>query len=122
MFRPVKDNRDIITVGYMLLKSENEKNDNEALKRDLVQLGVFGKDAIVAHKVKSTFLIQAIGTELTFYILCKKAEDVFVMLELDCIKFPTTVNEMPALFGYFERIANVVKTFRYHMQINKKYL
>lgn len=83
MFRQKMKDQETITIGYMEAKSECRKKEYEPLKCDLVRLGIFGKNSIDTHKVKNSFLVQAIGTELTFYIILKKTADVSVMLELD---------------------------------------
>ncbi|KAL4216042.1 hypothetical protein AB4K20DRAFT_1877010 [Rhizopus microsporus] len=39
---------------------------------DLIRLGLMGKNAIDVYNLKSAFLIQAVGMNLTFYLLQKK--------------------------------------------------
>ena len=50
-----------------------------------------------------------LGTHLQFYI-CQYFDGVYVMIELDSFRIPMSLDELPQLVPYFERLYNVVKT------------
>ncbi|KAG0739382.1 hypothetical protein G6F66_011095 [Rhizopus arrhizus] len=104
-------NGSMVTIGFFEAKSASQKNDAKKIQYDLVRLGVFGKNAIDIHRLGSSFLIQAVGTKMSFYIMQKKSNDVYIMVELDTFTFPSTVNGIPAVFGYINRIAKIVGIF-----------
>lgn len=82
---------------------------------DLVRLGVFSKNAVDLYKLQCTLLVRAIGTCLTFYFLQK--ENPMMIVELDGFVFPTTINSIPGIFGYLERIALIVSILRSMLEL-----
>ncbi|KAG1491402.1 hypothetical protein G6F49_011975 [Rhizopus delemar] len=104
-------NGSMVTIGFFEAKPASQKKDAKRIQYDLVRLGVFGKNAIDIHQLGSSFLVQAVGTKMSFYMLQKKTSDIYTMVELDTLTFPSTVNEIPAIFGYINRIAKIVGIF-----------
>ncbi|KAI9259743.1 hypothetical protein EDC94DRAFT_521055, partial [Helicostylum pulchrum] len=101
---------------YMEAKPESKRGNHEACKLNLVRLGIFGKNAIDIYKLKSTLLVQVIGSNYTFYVLQKKNVDVYTMLELDTFTFPMNVSQILSTFGYLDRIANIVDIFKTYVK------
>lgn len=82
------------TVGFMEMKKIAESKNHSKINIDLLLLGVFGKIAIETSCLKSMILIQAVGTHLTFYLMMRPTEDIYLMAELDHIMFPMSINEL----------------------------
>ncbi|KAG1039802.1 hypothetical protein G6F43_012429 [Rhizopus delemar] len=104
-------NGSMVTIGFFEAKPASQKKDARRIQHDLVRSGVFRKNAIDIHRLGSSFLVQAVGTKMSFYMLQKKTNDIYTMVELDTLNFPSTVNEIPAIFGYINRIAKIVGIF-----------
>lgn len=83
--------------------------------QDLFRLATFGKNAIDIYYLKSVLLVQVTGSTFTFYVLQKKSEDVYSMVELDKLTFPLNVNEVPGIFGYLDRISAIVEIFKMYI-------
>ncbi|GAA5806721.1 hypothetical protein MFLAVUS_000069 [Mucor flavus] len=115
-FRQKAEHKNLITIGYMEAKPESESKNYDACMQDLFRLATFGKNAIDFYYLKSTLLIQAIGPTFTFYLLQKKSEDVYSMVELDKINFPMNINEVPGIFGYLDRISIIVDIFKKYVR------
>ncbi|KAI8056428.1 hypothetical protein BDF21DRAFT_300534, partial [Thamnidium elegans] len=111
-FRQKAEHKNFITIGYMEAKPESESKNYDACMQDLFRLATFGKNAIDIYYLKSTLLIQAIGPTFTFYLLQKKSEDIYSMVELDKLNFPMNINQIPAIFGYLDRITVFVEIFK----------
>lgn len=80
---------------------------------DLVRLGIFGRNPIDTHKVKKKlFLSTSNWNGIDVLYTLQKTEDVLLVIELDSIVFPTTVKDIPGIFGYLDRIADIVHIFK----------
>ncbi|KAI9477799.1 MAG: hypothetical protein EXX96DRAFT_483410 [Benjaminiella poitrasii] len=115
-FRQKKENEGLVTIGYLEAKAESRINSKESCMKDLVRPGIFGKNTIDIYKLNSALLVQAIGPNLTFYMLQKKSNDVYAMVELDSFNFPMNISQIPAIFGYFNRLADILAIFRKYVK------
>jgi hypothetical protein len=68
-------------------------------------LGIVGKNAI------DTKGLQAVGTNLTFYLMKRPTENIYSMTELDHIRFPTSLNELKGIHGYIDNICDIMNAF-----------
>ncbi|KAG0739790.1 hypothetical protein G6F57_010685 [Rhizopus arrhizus] len=93
------------TDGFMEAKKISEPKNHNKINIDLIRLGIFGKNAI------DTKGLQAVGTNLTFYLMKKPTEDIYSMTELDHIRFPTSLNELKGLYGYIDNICDIMNAF-----------
>ncbi|CAO3674084.1 unnamed protein product [Rhizopus stolonifer] len=58
------------------------------------------------------FQIMAVGTNVQFNI-SEAMDDILMVLELDCIRFPLSLDELPQLVPYLDRLYNVVEVIHH---------
>ncbi|KAL7316186.1 hypothetical protein PS15m_005322 [Mucor circinelloides] len=58
------------------------------------------------------FQIMAVGTNVQVNI-SEAMDDILMVLELDCIRFPLSLDELPQLVPYLDRLYNVVEVTHY---------
>ncbi|KAG1561764.1 hypothetical protein G6F49_001500 [Rhizopus delemar] len=100
---------DDFTIGYLEVKPIDKAKDHKKINRDLYRLGVFSKAATTKYKLKHTFQVMAVGTNLQFHISELKS-NVLTMVELDHFRLPLSMDELPQLIPYLHRLYNVVAT------------
>lgn len=100
------------------------------LNIDLYRLGIFSKDAIDMNNLNSVLAIQAvgkyknknnsmtfsllidiIGSYITFYLTQLKSDGLYLMVELDHLRFPLSLNELSQSIGYIDRLYNILNMF-----------
>lgn len=96
------------TIGFMEAKPKSVAHRTSKINVDLIRLGLMGKNAIDVHSLKSVFLVQAVGMNLTFYLLEKKSADIYQMVEIDHLAFPQSLEEVPTLIGNFDRVVRIM--------------
>ncbi|CAO3612316.1 unnamed protein product [Mucor hiemalis] len=79
---------------------------------DLIRLGLMGKNAIDVHSLKSVFLVQAVGINLTFYLLEKKLGDIYQMVEVDHLAFPQSLEGVPSLIRNLDGVNKTIDIFK----------
>ncbi|KAI9363183.1 hypothetical protein BD770DRAFT_380964 [Pilaira anomala] len=68
---------------------------------DLHRLCIFSKAGTINFKRKHIFQIMAVGTNIQFNI-SEAMEDILMVVELDCILFPLSLDELSQLVPYLE--------------------
>ncbi|PHZ15583.1 uncharacterized protein RHIMIDRAFT_272848 [Rhizopus microsporus ATCC 52813] len=101
----------ITPIGFLEAKKVAESKNHSKVNADLLRLGVFGKNVIDTKSLRSVILIQAVGKNLTFYLMSNPTEDIYLMTELDHIKFPLSVNELQGTYDYLDNICDVLYIF-----------
>ncbi|KAI9476345.1 MAG: hypothetical protein EXX96DRAFT_596465 [Benjaminiella poitrasii] len=66
----------------------------------------------VKYNVKHMFQIMAVGTNVQFNI-SEAIDDILMFLELDCIRFPLSLDKLPQLVPYLNRLYNVVEVIHH---------
>ena len=52
-----------------------------------------------------------IGSYITFYLTQLKSDGLYLMVELDHLRFPLSLSELPQLIGYVDRLYNILNVF-----------
>ncbi|KAI9476531.1 MAG: hypothetical protein EXX96DRAFT_596547 [Benjaminiella poitrasii] len=97
------------TIGYVEVKTIDYATNHYKINVDLHRLGIFGKTALSRYSLNKTFQVMAIGTNLQFYI-CQNVDGVCIMTELNSLRLPISLDELPQLVPYFDRLYNIVET------------
>ncbi|KAG1458805.1 hypothetical protein G6F46_006001 [Rhizopus delemar] len=100
-----------INLGFSEVKTTKYAKDSHKLNADLYRLGVFSKNTINANHLAGALSIQITGTSIAFFLTEKKREGLYLMTELDVIKFPTTLKEIPQLLGYVDNLCDILHVF-----------
>ncbi|ORE20098.1 hypothetical protein BCV71DRAFT_262362 [Rhizopus microsporus] len=79
---------------------------------DLVHLGAFGKNAFDTYNNQNVMAIQAVGMNMTFYIMQRTTEELYTMFELEHIRCPSSTDEMTMMFGLMDKVMDIVQIFR----------
>lgn len=82
--------------------------NHRKINTDLYRLGIFGKTALSQYNLNKSFQVMATGTNVKFYI-CQNVESVCLMTELNSLRIPTSIDELPQLIPYFDRLCNVLE-------------
>ncbi|KAG1065970.1 hypothetical protein G6F61_005124 [Rhizopus arrhizus] len=99
------------TNGFLEVKMLSEKENHSKINIDLVRLCIFSKNSIDVHKLKQCMAIQAIGTNLTFFLMQKLNKNIFLMVELEHIYFPKSRDELVGLVGFSDRLYKVLVAY-----------
>lgn len=86
-----------ITIGYVEVKPITEKVNTHKINKDLLRLGVFGKNAIDQYSLNCSMVIQAVGTNIDFYLVERVNSNLYQMTQLDQLYFPDCRPEIPML-------------------------
>ncbi|KAG1457340.1 hypothetical protein G6F46_007315 [Rhizopus delemar] len=100
------------TLAFVEVKPFTDANDNYKLNADLVRLGIFAKNTIDASHSKNVMIDQAVGMNLTFYMVQKTTAELYTMFELDCLRFPSSIHDMTMIFGLMDKLMDIVQVFR----------
>lgn len=100
-----------INLGFSKVKTAQVHQEPLKLNVDLYRLGVFSKNTINANHLDDALGIQITGTSIAFFLIEKKREGLYLMTELDVIKFPTTLKEISQLFGYVDNLCDILHVF-----------
>ncbi|KAG1140502.1 hypothetical protein G6F37_010498 [Rhizopus arrhizus] len=100
-----------INLGFSKVKTTKYVKNPHKLNVDLYRLGVFSKNTINANHLDGALSIQITGTSIAFFLTEKKREGLYLMTELDVIKFPTTLKEIPQLLGYVDNLCDILHVF-----------
>ncbi|KAL4215603.1 hypothetical protein AB4K20DRAFT_1981587 [Rhizopus microsporus] len=71
----------------------------------------FGLYAIDVNNLNSVLAIQAVGSYLIFYLTQFKSDGLYLMVELDHLRFPLSLNELPRLIEYVDRLYDILNVF-----------
>ena len=112
------------------MKTLADRTNHYKLNLDLYRLGIFSKDAIDVNNLNSVLAIQAvgkcndknnsmtfsllidiIGSYLIFYLTQFKSDGLYLMVELDHLRFPLSLNELPRLIEYVDRLYDILNVF-----------
>ncbi|KAI9469732.1 MAG: hypothetical protein EXX96DRAFT_491512 [Benjaminiella poitrasii] len=104
----VTTDNDARTIGFFEAKSMAESKNHKLINIDLIRLGIFSKNSIDMHNLKSVLAVQAVGSYLTFYLVRKMSGDMNIMIELDHVRFPMSINELPTIFGFSDIILDIL--------------
>lgn len=96
----------------MEAKPKSVANRTSKINVELIRLGLMGKIAIDGHSLKSVFLVQAVGMNITFHLLQKKSTDVYQMVEIDHLAFPQSREEVRSLIGNFDKVVRIIDIFK----------
>ncbi|KAG0735202.1 hypothetical protein G6F35_008151 [Rhizopus arrhizus] len=96
-------------VGYFEVKPISHAKNHRKINIDLHRLCVFSKTGSAAYKAKHMFQIMAVGTNIQFH-LSQVRGDVLIVIELDSIRLPLSLDELPQMIPYLDRLYNVVDT------------
>ncbi|CAO3633350.1 unnamed protein product [Cunninghamella echinulata] len=101
-------------LGFGEIKSRHEVNNNAALSKDLVKLGVFSKNSIDIDSMNAVLTFQTIGRHITFYITKLMEEELYVMYELKNIKIPGSIEELLSYTMHLGDTLDVLNIFNTH--------
>ena len=112
------------------MKTLADRTNHYKLNLDLYRLGIFSKDAIDVNNLNSVLAIQAvgkcndknnsmtfsllidiIGSYLIFYLTQFKSDGLYLMVELHHLRFPLSLNELPRLIEYVDRLYDILNVF-----------
>ncbi|CEG68054.1 hypothetical protein RMATCC62417_04386 [Rhizopus microsporus] len=107
----INNNNEEKSVCFAEVKTLADRTNHYKLNLDLYRLGIFSKDAIDVNNLNSVLAIQAVGSYLTFYLTQLKNDGLYLMVELDHLRFPMSLNELPQLIGYVDRLYDILNVF-----------
>lgn len=93
--------------GFGEVKTAEALSDNYCLTKDLIRLGVFGKQAIDIYNMKATLLFQAIGNHIFFYIQTLVKDGVYVMVEVDGIVIPLCLKDLTTFISQINTLKKI---------------
>lgn len=98
---------DLMAIGYFEVKPIKHTKNHRKINMDLHRLCTFLKAGTINFNRKHMFQIMAVGTNIQFNI-SEAMEDILMVAELDCIRFPLSLDELPQLVPYLDRLYHVV--------------
>ncbi|KAI7893955.1 uncharacterized protein EV154DRAFT_415960 [Mucor mucedo] len=98
---------DSMAIGYFEVKPIKDSKNHRKINMDLHRLCTFSKAGTKNYNRKHMFQIMAVGTNIQFNI-SEAREDILMVAELDCIRFPLSLDELPQLVPYLDRLYHVV--------------
>ncbi|GAA5795596.1 hypothetical protein HPULCUR_000957 [Helicostylum pulchrum] len=98
-------------VGFTEVKPAVDRRNHYKVNLDLYRLSIFSKEAIDTNKLSGVLSIQAVGNWVTFYITQLKGDGLYLMTELEHLRFPLSLNELPQLLGFVDRLYNILCVF-----------
>ncbi|KAI7879855.1 uncharacterized protein EV154DRAFT_606349 [Mucor mucedo] len=96
------------SIGFIEVKPIDKAKNHREINVDLHRLGIFSKEGTTQYKLKHTFAVMAIGTNVKFY-LSEPVGNVLAMVELDTIRLPLSLDELPQFVPYLDRLYNVME-------------
>ncbi|KAI7902578.1 uncharacterized protein BX663DRAFT_551989 [Cokeromyces recurvatus] len=99
-------------LGYIEIKPFSTAKNHYKVNVDLTRLVIFRKNAIDSYHSQNIMVIQAVGMNLTFYMIQRTTEELYTMFELEHIRFPSSIDEMTMMFVRMDKMMNIVQTFR----------
>ncbi|KAG0182698.1 hypothetical protein DFQ28_001938, partial [Apophysomyces sp. BC1034] len=105
------DNNFSSSLGHGEVKSHAESDNHYHTNMDLLRLGHFCKDSIDEHKLLASIGIHVVGPLLTFYLMELKADGLYVMQELNTVRMPLCIDDIPAYLTNLSKIKNVIHHF-----------
>lgn len=96
-------------VGYFEAKPITYAKNHRKVNIDLHRLCVFSKMSSAVYKAKHMFQIMAVGTNIQLH-LTQVRGNVLIVVELDSIRLPLSLDELPQMIPYLNRLYNVVDT------------
>lgn len=95
-------------------------SDHKKIIQDLYRLCVFSKIASIKYNAKHMFQVMATGTNIQFYI-SEVLEDIQLVTELDSIRLPLSLDELPQTLPYLGRLYNVVEAVHRCCYVNEEF-
>lgn len=99
------------TLGYVEVKGQSALNNHYLINLDLARLGIFCKNALDIHGGQGKIAIQAVGVNITFYLVQRLNQYMYSMVELDFLQFPKSFEELRSLFAHMDNIMNTLQIF-----------
>ncbi|KAG1454699.1 hypothetical protein G6F55_007468 [Rhizopus delemar] len=96
-------------VRYFEVKPITYAKNHRKVNIDFHRLCVFSKTGSAVYKAKHMFQIMAVGTNIQLH-LSQVRGDVLIVVELDSIRLPLSLDELPQMIPYLDRLYNVVGT------------
>ncbi|CAO3650433.1 unnamed protein product [Mucor hiemalis] len=97
-----------MAIGNFEVKPVMHSKHHRKINMDLHRLlCTFSKAGTINYNRKHMFQIMAVGTNILFNI-SEAMEDILMVAELDCIRFPLSLDELPQLVPYLDRLYHVI--------------
>ncbi|CEG79531.1 hypothetical protein RMATCC62417_13984 [Rhizopus microsporus] len=90
------------------VKSHAESDSHYHTNMDLLRLGHFCKYSIDEHKLLASIGIHVVGPLLTFYLMELKADGLYVMQELNTVRMPSCIDDIPSYLTNLSKIKNII--------------
>ncbi|GAA5804506.1 hypothetical protein HPULCUR_010004 [Helicostylum pulchrum] len=113
-------------IGYFEVKPIKHSKNHKKINIDLHRLCTFAKIGTATYKSKYMFQVMAVGTNVQFHI-SEAIGDILIVSELDSIRLPLSLDELPQLIPYLDRLYNVVEAIHrlcypcHAMQVNNSF-
>ncbi|KAI7889083.1 uncharacterized protein EV154DRAFT_553364 [Mucor mucedo] len=98
---------DLMAIGYIEVKPIKHSKNHSKINVDLHRLCTFSKSGTINFNRKHIYQIMAVGTNIQFNV-SEAMKDILMVTELDCIRFPLSLDELPQLIPYLDRLYHVV--------------
>ncbi|KAI7855509.1 hypothetical protein BDC45DRAFT_427545, partial [Circinella umbellata] len=90
------------------IKSADNVDENDLLAKDLLRLGVFGKDAIDTDSMEGVMLYQAVGkSHHHFYGISLVSDGLYLMFEFERITIPRSVKDVYNITSFLNSLMAV---------------
>ena len=88
----------------------NAAGSHHKIDLGIYRLGIFSKNAIDTHNLKCTIAAQAVGANVSFFLV-ERQGNVYTMTKLHHLRFPRSIAEIPFLFGFFDKLLDIITIF-----------
>ncbi|KAG1144470.1 hypothetical protein G6F37_010494 [Rhizopus arrhizus] len=95
-------------LGYGEIKSPLETGNHFGTNKDLLHLGLYCKNAIDDNKLGASLAIHVTGFMVVIYLLQLQADGIYLMTELEHIRFPTSIEDVPAFLTNATKLKNAL--------------
>lgn len=93
------------------IKCLSEADNNFAICKDLLRIGVFSKASLDTNDMKGVLSYQITGRLVVFYILALIADGFYVLYELTEITVPYTVDDLLKFTMDYSKLVSIIKIY-----------
>ncbi|CAO3641339.1 unnamed protein product [Mucor fragilis] len=89
------------------------------LVKDLLRIAMFSKDSIDTNSLSSIISFQAVGKQVSFYIMQLKEDGLYIILELYALELPSCINDLMKFSLIVDDLLAVIKAARLSKQSSR---
>ncbi|KAI8086653.1 uncharacterized protein BX664DRAFT_264424 [Halteromyces radiatus] len=97
--------------GFGEAKASSEGNNHYYLCKDLLRVAIFGKNSIDTSNMDGVIGMQVVGRSITFYLMVLLSDGLYIMLELERISIPGSLDDLLKYLMDMNKILMVLDVF-----------